>query len=87
MRLSLPGSVVLTAINLTLGAGALLAAHSWFTARATLYQLMPTARGSTEAASRGTNSTFTYYLVGTDEQAKLLDKMDPQLGVCHQIPR
>jgi hypothetical protein len=75
MRLSLPGSVVLTAINLVLGAAALLAAHSWFTARATSYQPTPTARESPEAASGLTNSSFTYYLVGTDEQAALLDKM------------
>jgi hypothetical protein len=73
--------VVLTAINLVLGAGALLAAHSWFTARATSYQLTPTARRSPEAAARGTASTVTYYRVGTDEQARLLNKIDPHSSV------
>jgi hypothetical protein len=73
-------SVLLTAMNLALVFVVFIAAHTWFAARATSSPAPHSAWHSPTAAedsAGGGPSTYTYYFVSTETQARLVEKLDP----------
>jgi hypothetical protein len=74
--------ILLTALNLVVAAGVLLAAHGWFsrvspTSAVRSNSISPTV----EASTPGPESNITYYLAGTPSQAELLRLIDPRGAV------